>query len=360
MARLGAIELAGKLKAEIRSSCYKKGDRLPSAAQVVERFGASPVTCLKAYKLLEAEGLVECVQGKGMFFRDEETTPGLKRVGLLSMDYGGSGQERDVAFGQFMTGAAAELRRNGCALSRFTKDDFYSSDAQDILAQLDALILTFGCVDPRTVPLLEAWGRPVVVLQHEKVLPYAFHQVIPDWRPGDRKAAELLLANGARRLTTAGGVCGTHTHRVDQFLAALLERPGGADVEVTKLELERLSADLGRLSGREMGERLLREDYPLEAIFCASDFLAFGILDVFLAKGLRPGADFRLVSCDNLEGGGLLPYEEALLTSVDLPRDAISTQAARLLLNLDRLGAGSTHILRVPCGIVERSTTQSV
>ena len=357
MSRVGVEDIASKLRSEIVSSGYKRGDRLPSSAQVLERFGSSPVTCMKAYKILEREGLVDCIQGKGVFLKDDSFKSTVKRVGLLSMEYGGIGIEKEVAFGQFMNSAADELRRSSRAVIRLMKEDLYSPDASSILEDLDALVASVGCIDSKTIPLLEAWGRPVVVLQHEDILPYAFHQVVPDLRSGYREAVDCFIKSGTKRLTLVCNPLLTHDYRIKCMIDAIKEHPDGSQIELGKLRMERLPTDLGRLTGREIGERMLKESFPREAIFSPSDFLAFGILDSFLANGLRPGVDFKLIGYDNLEGAGMTPYGEALLSSVDFPRDRIARTAVRMLFDIEKSGEKSTRIVRIPCHLITRKTT---
>ena len=106
-----------------------------------------------------------------------------------------------------------------------------------------------------------------------------------------------------------------------------------------------------------MGEELINGKFPLDAIFCPSDFISFGILDSFLAKGLNPGCDFKLIGYDNFEGGGMLPYGKPTLSSVDFPRDTIARRAVRMLLNPCRLDKDSTQIIRIPCELIERAST---
>jgi DNA-binding LacI/PurR family transcriptional regulator len=356
MGRLGAEEIADKIRIEIVESASKPGSRLPSSAQVMEKFGGSPVTCMKAYKILEREGLVECIQGKGVFLKEEPPRCALGRVGLLSMDYGGIGMEKDLAFGLFMSKAADELRKNGCAVSRHMREDIGDSGFPAMLKELDGLIVSIGCLDPKTVTELEAWGKPVAVLQHEHLLPYAFHQVIPDRRPGFKKAVELFLESGADKITVVSNPIGTHEMRVECFLETLRDCPKADGIEVDRIIQERVPADIGRLTGRLLGEKLLKEKADLGALFTPSDFLAFGILDCFLARGLRPGLDFRLASYDNMEGEGLLPFGEPLLSSVDFPKERIARQAARLLLESGDLGKGATKIVRIPCELVRRKS----
>jgi len=357
--RMNAARLASELKSEILSSSASEGSQIPSINEICAKYKVSPVTALKSVKSLESEGLVECIRGKGVFLKNLDQASGVWKVGLLTMDYGG-GAEKEVIFGQFMTSAAEELRSSGRRVTRLLKEDLYSSDAMSILDELDGLIATFGCIDPVTVPKLVKWGRPVVVIQNESVIPYEFHQVIPNLYQGYSKAARLIVASGAKRLTTAYHPDSTHLGRMEVFFKAFKETPGAEGVAIDKIEELHAPVDMGRLAGRRIGEKILAEGKSLEAIFCPSDFLPFGILDCFLERGLKPGVDFKLIGYDNFEGAGLIPFGKPMVTSVDFPRDAISRQAVRLLLDLERRGEGLTHIVRVPCELFERASTKGV
>ena len=62
----------------IRSNLMKHGDRLPSIRAFSTMQGVSPLTVQKAYKKLEKAGLVQSIQGKGVFVtnqRIEESIP---------------------------------------------------------------------------------------------------------------------------------------------------------------------------------------------------------------------------------------------------------------------------------------------
>jgi hypothetical protein len=126
---------------------------------------------LKAVKTLESKGLVECIRGRGVFLKEQEDASKIWRVGLLSMDFGGSGVEKEVAFGSYFSGAAKTLKKAGRSVTRLLKEDVEGdrAEALKILNGLDGLIVSFGCIDPVTVPLLREWGRPVVVIQHISV-----------------------------------------------------------------------------------------------------------------------------------------------------------------------------------------------
>ncbi|MEV7563912.1 GntR family transcriptional regulator [Streptomyces tanashiensis] len=70
--------IADDLRAQISTGRIKAGDRLPSEAQLAARYTVSTPTLRSALALLQAEGLVEKIHGKGNFVR-----PPLRRITYL-------------------------------------------------------------------------------------------------------------------------------------------------------------------------------------------------------------------------------------------------------------------------------------
>lgn len=59
--------IADDLRDQIAAGKYKPGDRLPSKAAMVRLYGGGVNTVERAVEVLRQEGLVESVQGAGMF-----------------------------------------------------------------------------------------------------------------------------------------------------------------------------------------------------------------------------------------------------------------------------------------------------
>src|SRR4029453_18740436 len=75
------------LRKEIQSGRLKKGDRLPSEAELVRPFRASRITIGRAVRDLQSAGLVERRAGSGTFVRSPQTPRALS-FGLLIPDLG--------------------------------------------------------------------------------------------------------------------------------------------------------------------------------------------------------------------------------------------------------------------------------
>ncbi|MFC2969357.1 FadR/GntR family transcriptional regulator [Acidimangrovimonas pyrenivorans] len=63
------------LRAEILSDAMKAGDKLPSEAQLTERFGVSRTVVREAIASLRADGLVAARQGAGVFVLERKPSP---------------------------------------------------------------------------------------------------------------------------------------------------------------------------------------------------------------------------------------------------------------------------------------------
>lgn len=96
--RTPARDIADDLRAAIRDGTYAGGDRLPSRAQLMQRYGVASMTVLAAIDQLRTEGLVESVTGSGVFVRAQRQVMRSARARL-------SRSERDAGRGAFATDA---------------------------------------------------------------------------------------------------------------------------------------------------------------------------------------------------------------------------------------------------------------
>ena len=62
-------QLAETLRAEITSGRLAPGDRLPSEAELMERYGLARATIRQALQILRSEGLIVAEHGRGVFVR---------------------------------------------------------------------------------------------------------------------------------------------------------------------------------------------------------------------------------------------------------------------------------------------------
>ncbi len=66
-------QIAEQMRTDILSGKMKQGEYLPSIRSLAKELKISVITTMKAYELLEAEGLVTAVQGKGFYVNAQDS-----------------------------------------------------------------------------------------------------------------------------------------------------------------------------------------------------------------------------------------------------------------------------------------------
>lgn len=66
-------QIAEQMKTDILSGKMKQGEYLPSIRGLAKELKISVITTMKAYELLEAEGLVTAAQGKGFYVNAQDS-----------------------------------------------------------------------------------------------------------------------------------------------------------------------------------------------------------------------------------------------------------------------------------------------
>ena len=66
-------QIAEQLKTDILGGKLKEGEYLPSIRGLAKDLKISVITTMKAYELLEAEGLVTAAQGKGFYVNAQDS-----------------------------------------------------------------------------------------------------------------------------------------------------------------------------------------------------------------------------------------------------------------------------------------------
>ena len=66
-------QIAEQMKTDILAGKMKQGEYLPSIRSLAKELKISVITTMKAYELLEAEGLVTAAQGKGFYVNAQDS-----------------------------------------------------------------------------------------------------------------------------------------------------------------------------------------------------------------------------------------------------------------------------------------------
>lgn len=89
------VQLANILRRQIADGVYRAEDRLPSEAQLCERYGVSPMTVRRSINLLADQDVVTTAQGRGTFVKAMEISTATFQLPPLT-DLLGEVEERDI------------------------------------------------------------------------------------------------------------------------------------------------------------------------------------------------------------------------------------------------------------------------
>jgi DNA-binding LacI/PurR family transcriptional regulator len=156
-----------------------------------------------------------------------------------------------------------------------------------------------------------------------------------DERIGSDATTHLHLA-GHRRIATISGPPSAEpgTARLAGYLKAMADLGLESDAKLCAV------GDWTRESGAAALYRLLDQEEPPTAVFCANDLMAIGALDAALESGLRVPQDLAIIGVDDIDAAGLV---RPALTTMRVPAEDIGRAAGDLLLHRIAEEASTSH-----------------
>lgn len=357
-------EISAALLAEILSGKHDASGRLPSEAQLVQRFSVSRPTIARALRDLEAKGLLVRRAGSGTYLCRERTAAKVDRQ--LGMIVPGLGKIEifDVICGELASLARVHdfgMHWGGSTRPR-TEGSMSIEEAEELCSRyvqngvMGVFFAPFEhtsdneAANRRITERLSHAGIPVVLLDRDiRAFPHRspFDLVGIDNFAGGYLLAEHLFKLGARRLAFVtrpfsastvdarkAGVCAAlmaHGHPVP---GDFLHAGDPADAKLAR----RLTA------GR-----------PHDAVICSNDHTAAQLMQALGRLGIKIPGSLRVVGFDDVRFATLLtvplttiqqPCREIALTAFHAMRERVAdpTLPARSLLLTPRL------VVRESCG----------
>jgi DNA-binding LacI/PurR family transcriptional regulator len=168
---------------------------------------------------------------------------------------------------------------------------------------------------------------------------------------GGAMAAETLLAAGHRRFAFVGGPEPTSTHadRCAGFVARLRELGAAAP----RIETTMFSYDGGHAAGLSL---FTGRDRP-DAVFCANDLIALGVLDAARhGHRLQVPQDVSIVGFDDVP---MAAWAGNDLTTFRLPVEAMVDRAVELLTRAIAQRPARAEVIRIAGELVLRGTSRA-
>lgn len=352
------LQLADHLRRQVQDGTWPAGHRLPPEIDLARALAISRGTARQAMDLLVSQGLLQRIPGKGTFVTLPDRRPSSQLIGIVVPFL------RDSLTTDMVRGAESVLRRNGYSLIFCHSDGDLEFERQH-LARLGregiSGLIVFPLGLPEEAPLLAPLvtsNLPLVLI--DRLVPgLAVASVVADNAGGAYRAVEHLLALGHRRIACVS-LPESPTSVVDRVRGyeQALRDAGVLPLAAIQLAITpRLSDDpVPRYTATELApldQALAMQDAPT-ALFCINDFVAMGVMEHLLARGLQIPRDLTLVGFDDI---ALAPYLPVPLTTIAQPKYEIGVQAAQMLL--DQIGGGDSDPRGVvlPTSLVVRAST---
>lgn len=319
------------LRREILSGRYRPGEKLPSEADLVKRFGASRITIGRAVRELREQDLIDRRAGSGTYVRSSKSS-GLT-FGLLIPDLGQTDIFEPMCQGM---ADASQGGRHALLWGYAEQTPSRNKQAWRLCQQyVDRGVsgiffapLEFAPEDAqanrRIVTALDKARIPVVLLDR-CYLPYP-HRSRYDLVGIDNRRAGYLITEHLVKLGSRRVAFVAHPHSASTVEARIA---GYREA----LFFHDISFEPGLINRFEVGDRdavrLFMERELPEAFICANDHTAGKLMHALLALGYRIPDHVRIAGIDNALYSSLLPVP---LTTVHQPSREIGMAAMSTML----------------------------
>lgn len=214
--------------------------------------------------------------------------------------------------------------------------------------QVDALIIASMTPGNETIDVSSRGGRPVILF-NRFITDTSAGVVCCDNLAGGRLAADFLIKAGHRRIAYIAGPENTTTNQMRErgFTEQLLARGYHGII--------REQAAYSYEAGREAARRLLAGANRPEAIFCAADIIALGVMDAARCEfGIAIPDELSVVGFDDIPLAAWPTYD---LTTIRQPVDAM-IDATLELLEQDEAQPVNGQVRVLPVELIVRGSAR--
>jgi GntR family transcriptional regulator of arabinose operon len=299
------------LLSAIKSGIFQPGDRLPSEAELGERYGTSRITVAKAVNELHQQGLVTRRAGSGTRVTSPEPSAGYG-FGLLIPDLGRTEIFEPICHGMMKSPfskphsllwghSVADTSQQEQEAEQLCHQYISQKVSGIFFAPLE-LTPSKDAVNNRIVAALDRAGIPIVLLDR-CYAPYGkrskYDLVGIDNRQAGFLITQHLLQHGAKRVAFVAKPhsAATVTARIAGYREALYSHG---------ISLNEDLVCRGEPEDPAFINRVLTGCQP-DGIVCANDFIAARVMTALAMKGVHVPADVRMVGIDDVKYASLLP-----------------------------------------------------
>jgi len=283
--------------------------------------GVSPETRRRILEIARRLNYRPNAAAKGLALQRTET------IGVIVPDIG------SPFYAELIRGVEEEASRAGYYLMLLTtagkpsREEMYFRLLGE--QRVDGIIVLTPRGDEALLRRIQRKGFPLVVVDRDIQSADDVVEVVVDNFHGALEAMEHLLGLGYRRIGFINGVPGLQASqdRLRAYQVALQEHGIALDPELIVV------GNFQDSGGYQAMQRLLSLEPRVEAVFAASDMMAFGAIRAIRERGLEVPRDIAVVGFDDVP---LASYFDPPLTTVRQPMAKMGAMAFRLLAQLIR------------------------
>jgi GntR family transcriptional regulator of arabinose operon len=345
------------LHAAIETGVFRPGDRLPSEAELGERYGTSRITVAKAVNELQLQGLVSRRAGSGTHVLSPVTSSG-HVFGLLIPDLGRTEIFEPICHGMMQSplskphsllwghsmGEASQQEKEAEQLCH----QYIAQKVSGIFFAPLEFTPAKDAVNNRIVAALDRAGIPIVLLDR-CYAPYSMRSKYDLVGIDNRRAGFLitqhLLRHGSKRIAFVARPLAAVTviARIAGYREALYSHG---------INLREDLVRRGDPDNPQFLKQLLTECGP-DGIVCANDFTAARVMAGLTAIGIRVPEAMRVVGIDDVKYAALLPVP--LTTQHQNCADIGAMAIATMLQRLQKPGLPTRDILLQTYTVIRKS-----
>ena len=321
--------------------------------EAIQRFNVSRITVRQAFDLLEDEGLIYRVQGKGCFVAPHDARP-TRTVAFLGTCIVTNGVESVLlrSIEEYVD------RQNYNMLVCNTNNDFNRAERylqRLIRSKVDAII--YVCVNSDTDYdkngdfvryILNNGVRCVLVDRYVPSVGFdKVFAVTPDNFQGAYRMTEHLISVGHKRIGFCGGFgCSSQDERIVGYQACLRDHGLQTSPELLRQWLN--EDDMPVVTRRFM----MMSDRPT-AVFVVCDDMAYRFIESLIAQGVRVPEDMAVVGFDDYP---VHTSRSIGLTTMRVPLWEEGVLTASVVVDLLEGRPLNPAHLKVPCELVVRES----
>ena len=327
-------DIASFLEKEIIENQMANGVKLPSATSLAKKFNVSAKTADRALSLLEKKNLIFRKRGAGNFVKNNRPSWKALHVALFCNEL--KSPEGDDLTHMFPKLVCQKLQEHGIKYDIFVdmltngttilnREEFYKYDA--LLIPAGAALMAQN--------ELHKYNSDIIIFADSKVNKGQWHQVVFDFTPGFKKALEYCLSKHKKKFFIP-----TYNNNIFSIRReALLE--AASSLGINSKDICIFTADLGENYspenvGKASAQYFIENNLKDHVIITTSDFVTFGMMDVFKEYNYKQNRDFFLISYDNTKDSFGYTNEHFDVNSITHPLQEHADAICEMLENITR------------------------